>query len=84
MLLIILITILIIIITSLFFYARWNFGILESLNIKVVERLHFILGTTFDSHLVNNGLRDIEWMCKYGPIFGVRLLLILQLNNSYV
>jgi len=51
-------------------YARWNYGVLEKLNIPVV-RLSFILGSTPNLHNDIQHFEDIKRFQKYGPIFGV-------------
>jgi len=52
-------------------YARWNYGILEKLNIPLIKPT-FCLGSTPNLHLVVQHLEDIKRFKKYGPIWGVR------------
>ncbi|CAL8110949.1 unnamed protein product [Orchesella dallaii] len=51
-------------------YARWNYGVLENLNIPVVKP-HFLLGSTFQYRSLTVGYRDVELMRKYGQVFGM-------------
>lgn len=57
-------------ISALFLYARWNYGFLEELGIPVVKP-HFLFGSTFNARFNPVGYRNIGWMKKYGPVFGV-------------
>ncbi|ODM98968.1 Cytochrome P450 3A56 [Orchesella cincta] len=51
-------------------YARWNYGVLETLNIPVVKP-HFLLGSAFQYRNMITGYRDIELMKQYGQVFGL-------------
>ena len=59
------------ILAGLWFYARWEYGVLEEMGIPVVEYTNPLLGHTRDIYTKVGGLHDIQWMKKYGPIFGV-------------
>lgn len=59
-------------IALLILYARWDYGLLEKLGIPVVPP-HFLFGSTFECRFKPIGYRDVDWMRKYGPVFGVRV-----------
>ena len=70
MYLLILLAIAVIIVASLILYARWNYGVLESLGIPVVKP-HFLLGSTYNFHNEMATDVDIARFKKYGPVYGV-------------
>lgn len=70
MLQLILVAAIVCVLVSLWVYGRWNYGTLEKMGIPVVDH-HPLLGSVKAIYKEAGALKDIEWMNKHGPVFGV-------------
>lgn len=75
MIVLIVVAALISLVASLLVYARWNHGTLEKLGIPVIVD-HPLLGSVKATHEEAGALKDIEWIKKYGQVFGVGSLVL--------
>ena len=69
-------------IIGLILYARWNYGVLESLNIPVVKR-SFLLGSTPELHKTVQHLEDIKRFRTLGPVYGVSTSFLTHARHTY-
>jgi len=68
----VILAIILVVVSFLVLYARWNYGKLEKMGVPVVKP-HFLLGSTYELFKMAPPVQDVEWMKKYGGVFGVRV-----------